>query len=151
MYAIFAVAASWGAMAAGSGARDCLGWPVEFEQTANQFAAGSCALPTRSGWREEMTTIQNLRGHCPTEDLDFQYLHKGVQVFNAVRQSSGAELLEARRGAPRRGGCFLRIRANLAPDICTCTFNGVAHARHTSFRREVTDRVFHSIVRNFRC
>lgn len=47
MYAVLAFAASLGAMEAGSVARGLLDWPVDFEETANQFDAGSFALPTR--------------------------------------------------------------------------------------------------------
>ena len=47
-YAGLAFVASLGAMEAGSMARGLLDWPVDFEETANQFDAGSFALPTRS-------------------------------------------------------------------------------------------------------
>ena len=47
MYAALAFVASLGAMEAGSMARGLLDWPVDFEETANQFDAGSFALPTR--------------------------------------------------------------------------------------------------------
>lgn len=47
MYAVLAFVASLGAMEAGSLARGSLDWPVDFEETANQFDAGSFALPTR--------------------------------------------------------------------------------------------------------
>lgn len=48
LYAALAFVASLGAMEAGSLARSFLEWPVDFEPTANQFDAGSFALPTRS-------------------------------------------------------------------------------------------------------
>lgn len=47
LYAGLAFVASLGAMEAGSLARGLLDWPVDFEETANQFDAGSFALPTR--------------------------------------------------------------------------------------------------------
>ncbi|CAM9602299.1 unnamed protein product [Ectocarpus sp. 13 AM-2016] len=46
VYAALAFAASLGAMELGSLARSLLDWPVGFEETANQFDAGSFALPT---------------------------------------------------------------------------------------------------------
>jgi len=48
LYAALAFVASLGAMEAGSLARSFLEWPVDLEPTANQFDAGSFALPTRS-------------------------------------------------------------------------------------------------------
>ncbi|CAM9496889.1 unnamed protein product [Scytosiphon promiscuus] len=46
MYAALAFVASLGAMQIGSLVRSLLDWPVEFEETANGFDAGSFALPT---------------------------------------------------------------------------------------------------------
>lgn len=48
VYAVLAFVASLGAMEIGSLGRSLLGWPVDSEETANQFDAGSFALPTRS-------------------------------------------------------------------------------------------------------
>lgn len=47
LYSVLAFVASLGAMEAGSLARGLLDWPVDVEETANQFDAGSFALPTR--------------------------------------------------------------------------------------------------------
>ncbi|CAM9283908.1 unnamed protein product [Pylaiella littoralis] len=46
VYAVLAFVASLGAMEIGSLGRSLLGWPVDSEETANQFDAGSFALPT---------------------------------------------------------------------------------------------------------
>lgn len=46
-YAVLACAASLGAMEIGSCIRGLLDWPPSLDETANQFDAGSFALPTR--------------------------------------------------------------------------------------------------------